>query len=488
MPDRLFAGRITRRLRFRVTAVYLVFFAVVLLVVGIFFDRLLGSSQLRLTSDLLEEHWNDLQHKMRVGPEGLDWHFASPCLRGARARKRPLDVLFVADGNGRIIEVSPAYGAFGIDLNEHLQKVVRTRKPAWRIVSDSHLVPYLIRFGVFEGGNPLRRYYIVMGRPLDSGGSPRRKFILAYLAATPLLILAAGLIGWFWFGRALRPIQDLAIATRRIGGSNLSFRIPERGAGDELDQLTRTFNQMIERLEQSFRQMKQFTNDVSHELRTPVTAARGQLEVALYTARTTEEYREAIGGALEEVERLGRFVQGMLSLSLAESGQLALRREQIDVAEIAHSIAEQFSIPAEEARVTLSVEAPESLAAEVDRLLFERLVSNLFSNAIKYTPPEGKVTLRLAAVGDFVELIVEDTGCGIPAEHLPRIFDRLYRVPGEYTARKRGLGLGLSFVSWIVQAHDGKIHVDSAVGKGSRFTVALPLRAQRDGGVKPGAA
>ncbi|MEN6534856.1 MAG: ATP-binding protein, partial [Bryobacteraceae bacterium] len=197
---------------------------------------------------------------------------------------------------------------------------------------------------------------------------------------------------------------------------------------------------------------------------------------------------EAIGGALEEVERLGRFVQGMLSLSLAESGQLALRKEQIDVAEISHSIAEQFKIPAEEARVTLSVEAPESLAAEVDRLLFERLVSNLLSNAIKYTPPEGKVTLRLAAVGDFVELIVEDTGCGIPVEHLPRIFDRLYRVPGENTARKRGLGLGLSFVSWIAQAHGGTIHVDSTVGKGSRFAVALPLRAERDGGVKPGAA
>jgi two-component system heavy metal sensor histidine kinase CusS len=232
---------------------------------------------------------------------------------------------------------------------------------------------------------------------------------------------------------------------------------------------------MIGRLENSFQQMRQFTTDVSHELRTPITAVRGQLEVALLTARREEELRDAIQAALEETERLSNLVKAMLALSHAESGQTVLRRERLDLAVLAGDIAEQYRILADEAGINLVTGLPAGCEAAVDRTQFERLVSNLLTNALKHTPAGGEVRLTLKPLASAVELTVEDTGCGIPPQHLPHIFDRFYRVPG--ASSQRGLGLGLSFVAWIVRAHVGRIEASSEPGRGSKFVVRLPRLA-----------
>jgi signal transduction histidine kinase len=234
---------------------------------------------------------------------------------------------------------------------------------------------------------------------------------------------------------------------------------------------------MIERLESSFQQMRQFTTDVSHELRTPITAVRGQLEVALLTAKTEEQFREAILAALEETERLSAFVYAMLQLSQAESGQLLSRIEQQDICLSAQEVVEQFKIPAEEARLQLVTEFPAQCMADVDRLQFKRLLSNLLANSVKYTPPGGEVRLSMEAGENHVDIVVEDTGRGIAPEHLPHIFERFYRAPSTDSNDFRGLGLGLSFVEWIVKAHHGRIDVRSSVGHGSRFVVTLPRTA-----------
>jgi signal transduction histidine kinase len=239
---------------------------------------------------------------------------------------------------------------------------------------------------------------------------------------------------------------------------------------------------MIERLENSFQQMRQFTTDVSHELRTPITAVRGQLEVALMTARREEELRDAIQAALEETERLSNLVKAMLALSHAESGQTVLRKQRQDLSVLAGDILEQFRILAEEAGVRLVTSLPPGCEAEVDPTQFARLVSNLLSNAIKYTPSGGEVRLRLKPGPASVELVVEDTGCGIASQHLPHIFDRFYRVPGADAGSERGLGLGLSFVAWIVSAHGGRIDVTSKPASGSSFVVRLPRSAARFAG------
>src|ERR1022692_3491412 len=221
--------------------------------------------------------------------------------------------------------------------------------------------------------------------------------------------------------RRVMPVMQVAQTAQRITGSNLSLRIPTRAAGDELDYLILTFNRMIERLENSFQQIRQFSTDVSHELRTPITAIRGQLEVALFTAKTVEQYRDATLNSLQDIERLSQIVRALLLLSQAESGQLALQKTRLDLSSVVRDIVDQFQIPAEGAHVELSADLPPECAAEVDRVQIERMLSNLLSNALKFTPAGGRVHVALRSLPESISIDVEDTGCGIPEEHIPHI-------------------------------------------------------------------
>src|SRR6202165_2764134 len=229
---------------------------------------------------------------------------------------------------------------------------------------------------------------------------------------------------------------------------------------------------MMERLNFSFEQIRQFSTDVSHELRTPLTIVRGQLEVALFTATTAEQYREAMASALEDVDRLSNIVRGLVMLSQAESGQLALHKAEIEFAEVVRDQVDQFQIPAEDQGVRLSAELPPGCRIQADRIQIERLISNLLSNAVKYTPRGGEVRVRLNCDHHEARLTVEDTGVGISPENVPHIFDRFYRVPS--ADPEKGLGLGLSFVAWVVKADGGAIDVESERQKGNRFIVTLP--------------
>jgi heavy metal sensor kinase len=296
------------------------------------------------------------------------------------------------------------------------------------------------------------------------------------------MIAITGLLGWALAGRSLKPVNSVAQAAQTVTGSSLSLKIKLRGAGDELDHLIDSFNRMTERLHQNFEQIRRFSTDVSHELRTPLTAIRGQLEVALFTAETPDQYREAMVNALEDVEKLSSIVRALLLLSQAESGQVVLQKAPLDLARLAADLVDQFQIPAEEKGVALSATLdPEGVSVSVDHMQIERLLSNLLSNAVKYTPKGGWVRVRVGRdEAGWAQLIVEDSGVGIPAENLPHIFDRFYRVRNAQTNLAQGLGLGLSFVAWIVEAHNGRIEVASTEGEGTRFTVLLPLETPEE--------
>jgi heavy metal sensor kinase len=390
-------------------------------------------------------------------------------------------IFLLADENGKVIDVSPAYEELGVDSPAEIKAFMKKGDQPPPERKDSKGVPYLFRRGVIQAEDRNHtRFYASLGLSLEDNRKLLRQFTLRVAIAVPLIILTGCLMAWFLAGRGLAPVLEVAQAAQRISGSNLSLRIPTRGARDELDTLIETFNEMIARLESSFGQIRQFSTDVSHELRTPLTILRGQLEVALFTAETKEQYREAIIDSLQDIERLGQIVRALLSLSQAETGQVILQRTTLDLAELVRDIADQFEIPAEGAQVKLTISTPGSCEASLDRVQIERMLSNLLSNAIKFTPAGGEVRVSLSGQENQAILTIADTGCGIPPNHLPHIFDRFYRVTSldQAASPEKGLGLGLSFVAWIVKAHQGTIQVESEQGKGTSFIVTLPLLAE----------
>jgi len=467
--------RITRGLRFRLTLTYIVFFTVLLAFLGVFFRQTLRSlydSQLR---NILDEEWGAVRGYLRIEKGKINWFYDREEPEEAIIVDRLKQIYLLTDQFGTVLEVSPKYEQLGIESPGEIRDTLRRKEAIWKTKRNPEGVLYLIREGLLTAEDD-KPYFVAIGRSYAEGDRLIEQFTRYYSVLLPLMIVSASLIGWFMAGKALGPIDEVARAAQRITGSNLRIQIPPRGANDELDRLIDAFNRMIERLDAAFQQTKQFSTDVSHELRTPLTAIRGQLEVALLAAKTPEQYQDAILNALEDVERLSQTIRALLQLSQAESGQLVLQKQPFDLTAVISHVMEQFDIPAESGKITLATALPPQCIAQVDRIQMERLISNLVSNAIKYTPEGGSVHVGLHDIGRDVELVVKDTGVGIPAESLPHIFDRFYRVPGPAVekAPERGLGLGLSFVAWIVKEHRGHIHVESTPGQGTTFIVRLP--------------
>jgi heavy metal sensor kinase len=323
--------------------------------------------------------------------------------------------------------------------------------------------------------------FVALGRDFGPSQGVINQFTLIYFSSLPLFVLSAAALGWLIARRAMRPVSDVAALAEQISGKNLNLKLPLRNSDDELDHLIGSFNRMVERLEKSFTQIAQFSTDVSHELRTPVTIVRGQLEVALMTASSEEELRAAVEAALVDIDRLSRIIRALLQLAKAESGQIILQLKEEDLSPLTDQVMSELEIPAADKGVELRARVEKSCPVLADHLQLERVLYNLIDNAIKYTPSGGSVEVRLVKQESTGTVLLEvaDDGIGIPAEHLPHLFDRFYRVP-ERAGQEKGLGLGLSFVAWIVKAHHGIIQVESEVGKGTKFTVSLPLAPSPD--------
>lgn len=467
---------ITRTLRFRLTVSYAIFFALMLAGVGMSLRGFLSFQLDYNLRDVLDQEWAAMKGFLKIARDKPDWFYdrQDPDERYIVARLQRVYVL--TDEVGKVIEQSELYRSIGVDSILEIRETLKAGdKATWRIRRDTEGTSYLIRSGVVYADDRVHEpYFVAIGRSLENNNQVLAQFTRIYFGLMPVMIFGGCLLGWVIAGKALTPVTQVATAAQRISGANLSLRIPNRGAGDELDHLIDTFNRMVERLETNFQQIRQFSTDVSHELRTPITAIRGQLEVALFTATNPDHYRDAIANALEDIERLSQIVRALLLLAQSESGQVALQKSRVDLTATARDVIEQFQIPAEESKVRLMADLPAECPAEVDRVQIERMISNLISNAIKFTPPGGEVRVSLKSAGRRLEFSVEDTGCGIAAEHLPFIFDRFYRIPAQSGSGEPGLGLGLSFVAWIARAHGGQVRVGSEVNRGSRFTVSIP--------------
>jgi two-component system, OmpR family, heavy metal sensor histidine kinase CusS len=298
------------------------------------------------------------------------------------------------------------------------------------------------------------------------------------------------LIGYQIARHGIRPVEEMATTARHISSTNLQERILPEGYPFELASLASTFNQMLDRLEESFERISRFSADIAHDLRTPVNNIRGEAEVALARARSADEYRDVIESCLEEAVRLSDLIGDLLFLARAESPLTHLRRERVDVGELLGGVREYYEASAADSGVSLiTTVADKPVIAELDRTLLQRAVGNLVSNALAHTPRGGAVVLGTSA--DFsnldlpnydfssIRIEVSDTGVGIPPEALPRVFDRFFRVDSSRSQGSGGTGLGLAIVQSIALLHGGNVEISSQPGQGTRVTLHMPTSCTR---------
>jgi len=292
------------------------------------------------------------------------------------------------------------------------------------------------------------------------------------------LVLAVGMAvcvvgGHLIARRGLRPVRLVADTARRIEPTNLSERIAaDRLPADLLD-LADTFNRMLDRLERSFTRLAQFSADIAHELRTPLNNLRGEVEVALGKPRTPDQYRELLASNLEECGRLSRLIESLLFLARADNPRTQVAKERLEVGGELATVCDFYEAVAGEKGVTLVVAAAGPVHTDLNRTLFQRAVGNLVENAVAHTPPGGTVTLSARTTDTSAVVEVIDTGGGIPAEHLPHVFDRFYRADSARTSTAGNVGLGLAIVKSVVELHTGAVEVASGEG-GTRVTLTFP--------------
>lgn len=294
---------------------------------------------------------------------------------------------------------------------------------------------------------------------------------------SPITLLLVSMGGWFLAGRTINPVTRISRSMQRINAENLDQRLAVSATGDEISELAETFNQLLARLQDSFRKIRQFSGDASHELRTPLTILKGETEVALRWAKTPEEYRNVLLSNLEEINRMERIIEDLLQLANSDAGELRMSLGELSLSDLILEVYMQGRTLAEGRRldIQLKVVADREIRIRGDALRLRQMFLNLLVNAIKYTPDPGRIELVLGSEGETAVVRVIDSGIGIPAAQQAYIFDRFYRVDEARNRAVGGAGLGLSIVKWIIQAHHGHIEVESTPGQGSIFTVTLPL-------------
>ena len=327
----------------------------------------------------------------------------------------------------------------------------------WTIASATVQGTYLLQAGRISTG---------AFRPVETF---RRAFLWSIVPATLVALLAGGLLSY----RAVKPARDLTRTVREILSTGaLDKRVPLGRRRDDFTEMGRLFNQLLERNEALIRSMREALDNTSHDLRTPLTRLRAGAESALARHDDPSAAREALADSLEESERILRMLDTLMDIAEAETGTMPLDIGKLDLPPLIREVVELYEVVAEENGILVETRLPPELLVMADPARLQQVVANLLDNALKYGNHGGKVDIEAHAAGDTAEIRVRDDGPGIPTDELPRIFDRLYR--GDRSRSKRGLGLGLSFVRAVVDAHHGAVTVDSRPGHGTTFTVRLP--------------
>ncbi|RPI78985.1 MAG: sensor histidine kinase [Desulfobacteraceae bacterium] len=344
---------------------------------------------------------------------------------------------------------------------------------SWRAEETWFVLPAKDRnYGLEIVSIPLDDYLLQVGKSTEE----RQKVLLSFrklfsVGVAPLLLFGLG-TGLFLGRRALRPVRQLTQAFRAIADGRLDARVTDPKSGDELAELVQLFNRMMTRIEILIAGMHATLDNVAHDLRTPMTRLRGIAEMALNARPDLEKSREALADALEESERILAMLNTLMDISEAETGAMKLEFQFVDLSRLVREVLDLYEFTAEEKNVRLDAQVAQGLGLQVDPIRLRQVLANLVDNAVKYTNPGGGVTVRGRVEGNEIAIEVEDTGIGIASAEIPKIWERLYR--GDQSRSQKGLGLGLSLVKAVVNAHQGRVEVTSELGKGSCFRIYLP--------------
>jgi two-component system, OmpR family, heavy metal sensor histidine kinase CusS len=468
-------GRVSRTLTFRLAGGYALagLILVILATTSLYFVLL---SELEKNTELfLGDKLHVLRTMLRERPDDREALEEEIELETA-ARRYEHFYIRLLDGQGRPLLTTPGM-AEALDLPELARRTGgrpdvpvpmkgRNGQP-FRVATASALV----------GSPPTRTDTILIAIDVSQQEAFLSRFRLGFWVILAATLLIFPLVGYQIARQGIRPMEEMAATARRISSTHLGERIVAEGYPFELASLAGTFNQMLDRLEDSFDRISRFSGDIAHDLRTPVNNIRGEAEVALARARTVEEYRDALESSLEESVRLSDLIGKLLFLARAESPLMYLHREPVNVAEMLEGLQEYYEASAVDRGISLTTRFGESpIVADLDRTLMQRAVGNLVSNAVAHTLSGGSVVMATSTESELVRIEVIDTGVGIPADALPRVFDRFYRVDASRAQASGGTGLGLSIVQGIMQLHGGKVEIDSQQGKGTRVILSMPSR------------
>lgn len=322
------------------------------------------------------------------------------------------------------------------------------------------------------------RYVFQVGLSLAETRAIQRDVLGILLVLGLCVVALAPLTGWFLAERALLPIRALARTAAEINETDLSRRLDLTAAEVELEQLMRTFNAMLDRIEAAFQRQRQFSTDAAHELRTPLAIMQTGLEVTLSRARGAPEYHAALVSIQEEVQRLTQLANTLLLLARADAHELPLEIRTVDLNLLLLAVIEQFAPAANAKGITLAHHIPPGLSLQADQDRLIQVIFNLLDNAVKYTPEGGQVRVSAEAADHAAAVTIADSGPGIPAEDQAHIFDRFYRADSSRNRARGGFGLGLAIARRIVELHGGTIRVISQPGHGAQFIITLPARVR----------
>jgi heavy metal sensor kinase len=463
-----------KRTDFKITLWYVFTFLVTTLIMFSFMYLRLKHHLIRQIDHFLEDESRVFaseitENRMDINKAMMDYE------QDVFVRKSYLVDARVWNIEGQVIAASRNFVEFVSPLDkEKLRRIERDGKYFETVKALGRRTPFRV-ISSRVSTNEKIDYVVQVGMGMSRVRKTLSNFRHNLLTAIPVVLVLGAIGGWFLARRSLSPIARITETARRITASSLGERLKPRGTGDELDQLIRTLNEMISRLEESFKRISQFTADASHELRTPISSMRGEAELLLSKSRPIQEYQGVLANHIERLDFIMRMINDLILLSKFDSNEAGLEMVQVKLNDLLVNLWELFRVLGDQKGVKFTLEDIEEANVLGDRTRLQRLFTNLIDNAIKFTPSGGHVDLSLKRDGVFVRVFVRDTGIGIPEEELERIFERFYRVDKSRARESGGTGLGLSICQWIARAHHGKIEVKSELGKGAEFIVSLPL-------------